>query len=164
MGTCLARKSIMQQGVSKSLSIMSTKSRSFNNPDFSSLYFTIVFSKVLFQYIQKCKWTILSPFHTYAYTIFFNTISSALNFILFINLTHIIWSYLFKLSFTPCFFTICSVSISTWFLASWSIWFRCSVSFPINNKYWYLADLYFFKNCFRNIRWCTFSVRTVCLM
>ena len=54
-------------------------------PIFSSLYFTIVFSKVLFQYIQKCKWTILSPFHTYAHTIFFNTISSALNFMMWVS-------------------------------------------------------------------------------
>ena len=121
--------------------------------DLSLLYSTIVHFKILFQYTQNRKKRSFSTayFHLHIYRIFSLQFLLHWIFILIINLTHFIWSCAFNSSVAPCFFTICSISISTCFLASWSIWFRCFVSFPVNSKYWYFADLCSFRNCFRNI-------------
>ena len=50
--------------------------------------------------------------HNYTYSMFFNTISSALAFILFINLIHFIWFCSFKIWISSLDSAICAVNSS----------------------------------------------------
>ena len=75
------------------------------------------------------------------YTISFNTISSAQARILFINPTHLIISFAFSCSVTPCFLAIFFIRYSAILHAEVSISARCSYNFPLVSRLQYKTFL-----------------------